>query len=126
MALRGYAHACIDVSDGLIADLSHLLEADSLGAHVVVDRLPLSAAYRIAQGDSLSYHAALTEGDDYELCFCAPSGHQHDIERLFARLDVPATCIGRVEESPGIRCAFADGRPYPMQGQGYQHFGSTS
>lgn len=73
-ALRGIAHACIDVSDGLLADLAHVCEASGLGAQVDIDVLPTSDALRASFDTAMRHGLQATGGDDYELCFTAVSG----------------------------------------------------
>ena len=122
-ALRGVASACIDISDGLLADLGHLLEASGVGATVELERIPLSESYRAHAARLDDPHApALTGGDDYELCFTVPPERVAELERRFARQGWPCHCIGVVEERPGVRCRFADGREHHPTGGGYDHF----
>jgi thiamine-monophosphate kinase len=123
VALRGLASACIDVSDGLLADLGHILDASGVGARVWVDDLPLSTAYVHARGDATDWNAALNGGDDYELCFTANPAHRERIERAVAASGCAAACIGAIESTPGLRCEYRDGRPYRIEQRGYQHFG---
>ena len=122
MALRGLATSAIDVSDGLCADLGHVLRASGgVGATLDTARLPLSAALLAACGRERATELALAGGDDYELAFTAPP----ERERLVAaaQLEVPATRIGVIERRPGLRCLDLDGRPRPVPA-GYEHFTS--
>jgi len=109
-ALRGIAHACIDVSDGLLADLQHVLQGSGVGARLERTLLPLTAG--------LDAEAALTAGDDYELCFTAPAAAREDVAALAQQLGLPLTRIGRVTQEAGIR----DHDQQPMRAAGYQHF----
>jgi thiamine-monophosphate kinase len=128
IALRGLASAAIDISDGLLADLGHLLEYDAAGATLWVDRLPRSAAFNAVlqtldgRSDPLRHELPLTAGDDYELCFTVPSGRCGEVERALAVLPGGCTEIGVVEERPGIRCLCEDGRVCHPAGRGYDHF----
>jgi len=124
-ALRGIASAAIDISDGLLADLDHLLAGDQLGATVTVNDLPRSAAFNAVagQGGMPLLELQLSAGDDYELCFTVP---ETSLEYLTAAQDQFAcdcTRIGTVEKEPGIRCYMADGQRYTLSGRGYEHFG---
>ena len=92
-ALRGIASAAIDISDGLVADLGHILEVSGVGAELRADALPLSAAARNLRG---ARDAALAGGDDYELLFTAPPERRADIEALARRLGLPLTRIGAI------------------------------
>lgn len=119
MALRGIATSAIDVSDGLAADLGHVLRASGIGASIEAARLPLSAALLAAFGPERAADLALAGGDDYELAFTVPP----ERERLLAEapLEVPVTRIGTVERGSGLRCLGADGGPRPVP-RGYEHF----
>lgn len=120
LALRGVASSAIDVSDGLAADLGHVLQASGVGAIVDVDALPLSEALRV-QPDAREL--ALSAGDDYELLFTVPAGREQDaFERLQAQ-GLRCTRIGRIEAGPGLRLTHADGLPYSaLAPSGYDHF----
>jgi len=128
IALRNHASAVIDISDGLLADLGHLLEADGLGASIQVDDLPRSADFRAALetsgqgGDALACDLPLGAGDDYELCFCIADPHWPVMEAALASIPCAVTRIGVIMEEPGIRCYREDGRPYTPTITGYRHF----
>jgi thiamine-monophosphate kinase len=118
-ALRRLAHAAIDISDGLLADLGHVGETSGLGAEIRADLLPLSEAatgLRGAQG------AALSGGDDYELLFTAPVSQRSAIEALSRRLDLSLTWIGAMQAAPGIRVLDATGADVHPERTGWQHF----
>ena len=119
MALRGIATSAIDVSDGLAADLGHVLRASGAGASIEAARLPLSAALLAAFGRERATDLALAGGDDYELAFTVPP----EGERLLAGapLEVPVTRIGAIERGSGLRCLGADGGTRPVP-RGYEHF----
>jgi thiamine-monophosphate kinase len=126
--LRGLASASIDISDGLLADLGHLLEYNGLGASLQIDDLPRSDAFIAAlQGQDavpagLCYELPLSGGDDYELCFTVPEHHCADIEQRLNGLPCGCTAIGVVEAQPGIRCYLQGGGSYQPAGTGYLHF----
>ena len=131
LVLRDYASAAIDISDGLLADLGHLLEGDRLGASLRIDALARSQAFVEAmqtldpQRRNLYYDLPLGAGDDYELCFTAPAAVSGALE---ARLGgVPGGCrwVGTVESAPGIRCVRDDGTSYQPALTGYRHFRGT-
>lgn len=122
-ALVGIASAAIDVSDGLAADLQHILEASEVGARVEVARLPLSQALRAAVPFRCVLGHALGGGDDYELCFTVPPGAQTRLRAATAGLGVALTRIGTVEREPGLRLVDDAGAPVAAPGRaGYQHF----
>ena len=126
--LTGLASAAIDISDGLLADLGHLLEADGLGAMVQVEAMPRSAAFLSALRhtdsleQSLYYELPLSAGDDYELCFTVPDESSAAAEDRFSGLPCGCTQIGIIEEKGGIRCYLDDGTRYQPVTEGYQHF----
>ncbi|HKK05699.1 MAG TPA: thiamine-phosphate kinase [Gammaproteobacteria bacterium] len=121
-ALRERAHAGIDISDGLAADLGHLLEAGGVGVRLELDALPLSDAFRRYLADApeseQALALALTGGDDYELCVClAPEAYES-----LPALDVPLTRVGTVEAAAGLRCVDGAGRELAVASGGYRHF----
>ena len=128
LQLRGLASAAIDISDGLLADLGHLLEADGLGAVIEADAVPRSEAFLASAGPagagepSRFYELPLGAGDDYELCFTVPAQHCAAVERRLAALSCGCQAIGVVEANPGIRCRRANGEHYLPAASGYQHF----
>lgn len=115
LALAGVAHAAIDVSDGLVADLSKVIEASAVGAELDVHLLPLSEALVDAVGPEQALCLALGGGDDYELCFTMPKS-------LLPR-DLPCeiTAVGRVTESGQLVC-LDQGVVVPFDDSGYRHF----
>jgi thiamine-monophosphate kinase len=121
-ALLGLATAAIDISDGLAADLGHVLAASSVGATVELAALPLSHPVRRLADDG-DWTLPLAGGDDYELCFTVPEGRLAELDRL--DLDVGITCIGTIEAEPGLRLLASDGSPYELLQAGYDHFGGT-
>jgi thiamine-monophosphate kinase len=98
MALRGVASSAIDLSDGLLGDLGHVLRRSGVGAVVEVDLLPLSAVLRV-QPVPLQRLCALSGGDDYELLFTAPPERAHAVARAGKAAGVAVTRIGRITES---------------------------
>ena len=122
LALRGLASAAIDVSDGLLADLGHILSSSRVGALIEAHSLPLSDALRRAVPHERALTLALTSGDDYELCFTVtPAPPSSDLEARLAALPCEVTRIGRVHSTAGLRVIDADGRELPVTG-GYRHF----
>lgn len=123
LLLRDVASACIDISDGLVADLNHLLEASEMGAKVFVDKLPLSEALRQSNREpSEQIQLALTGGDDYELCFCIAPQQQSAFNEAMETNDCPMTCIGEIQEDRKLNCIYSDGSSFEIQGHGYVHF----
>ena len=136
IALRGLANAAIDLSDGLVADLGHVLdrssrdvEADSdrapisLGAQIDLARLPTSRtlAEHFAQDDQ-RWGLQLAVGDDYELCFTAAPVQALAIEKAMAACATAATVIGRITREPGLQLLTPEGENFEIQNSGYHHF----
>lgn len=113
--LRGIATAAVDISDGLISDLGHILKKSSVGARVNVDKLPLSPALRESVSYEQALELALSGGDDYELCFTIP-------KKKSAMLDFDCTCIGMITAEKKLDLQAANEKPYPAKINGYQHF----
>lgn len=121
MALRGIASSAIDISDGLLADLGHILKASGAGARLNVDALPLSADVRSC-GEERAYALALGAGDDYELCFTVPASGKPALKRAFETLACAYTRVGVIERESGLRCVRAGGALYTPKISGYEHF----
>jgi thiamine-monophosphate kinase len=119
--LRGIASACIDISDGLAADLSHILEASGVGAAVNADALPVSDAMLSVYDQYEAVTLAMTAGDDYELCFTVPPDMQDALQTAMAQSECPITRIGVIEAEEGLRCTFEDGEPVDLAQLGYDH-----
>jgi thiamine-monophosphate kinase len=117
--LRGLATAAIDISDGLAADLGHILAASGAGAELALARLPLSPAL-IGHPEAIEF--ALAGGDDYELCFCVPPARQPAVEQLAAALGLALTPVGRIEAASGLRLRGADGSLVAAAATGFRHF----
>ncbi len=125
LALRGLVRAAIDVSDGLLADLGHILEASGVGARLELQALPLHEVLQALAprlGLEICQRLALTGGDDYELCFVAPVQAEAEIRARLAALRCPVARVGVIEVHPGLRCRQADGRLLSCPDGGYEHF----
>lgn len=125
LALRGIASAMLDVSDGLLGDLGHILDASGVGAEIVAAQLP-EALLLAACGDAArARKACLSGGDDYELLFTAPTARRADIEALGQRLALPLHRIGRITPpTQGLSLREADGSIVPLARDGFDHFTS--
>lgn len=126
--LRGIAHAAIDISDGLVGDLGHILERSGTGATIHLDRLPLSDAFpagcaqlALEPDSSAALEFALAGGDDYELCFTVPPERIGQLQALDG-MPVAFTEIGVIEPGSGLRCVAAGGQPVELAVTGYRHF----
>lgn len=127
LALRGIAHSAIDISDGLLADLGHVVARSQVGAEIEFDALPCSSACRALvksdmQWDALIQRCILAGGDDYELCFTVPGVRRAEIEKIAAALAVPLTRIGKIVQGCGCTVYSADGKTMRVKEPGYDHF----
>lgn len=120
--LLGLANGAIDISDGLLADLGHVLHASSVGAEIRINALPLSETLRAYWHDDVARHAALAGGDDYELCFTAKVAQHAAIALLGKRLKLPLSCIGNISRKPGLIVRDANEQIFNFEGTGFDHF----
>ena len=130
LRLRGIATSAIDVSDGLLADLGHILERSGLAADLFEGQFPLIPPGSVPK---LAREAQLGGGDDYELCFTTPIAARQQVVMLAAELDLPLWRIGYTLLAAGenesgravadIRLIDADGQPLPIPKKGFDHFG---
>jgi len=115
LKLRGIANSAIDISDGLLADLGHILEmSGNMGATLFLNDFLLSKELQTLKTEQ-AWQFALSSGDDYELCFTVSSEKSHLI-------DFPCTKIGFIEKETGIRCIDTQGKLFISSNIGYQHF----
>ncbi len=122
MALRQLANACIDISDGLAADLGHILEASGVGAEIYPDRIPVSAEFAKLELDAQKKQdCMLYGGDDYELCFTAAPDKRDTILDLAARVGINVTRIGQIINEDGLFAVEKDQRGM-LPEKGYDHF----
>ena len=121
-ALRGIASACIDVSDGLLADLGHVCSASGVGALVDVDALPASDALRATFDSEPRRQLQATGGDDYELCFSAPVEAQAAVLAGARQAGVAVTRIGRLDARGGVATQTSSGADWRAPTPGWQHF----
>jgi len=122
LALRGIASACIDVSDGLLADLGHVCTASGVAAELDLDAVPVSAELRAQFDGAACLEFAMTGGDDYELCFTAPAERESAIAAALAQAGCHATRIGRIVAGAGVRVLDANGGRIDTPNVGWEHF----
>lgn len=126
LALRDVAHAAIDISDGLVGDLQHIVDASGVSARIDADAIPICAALA-RQPEAVRRQCAIAGGDDYELCFTAPASASAQIEAIARQLQLPLTAIGTIEAqsaaaAPSIAWVDAAQAPLDLTLRGFDHF----
>jgi thiamine-monophosphate kinase len=122
IALRGIAHSAIDISDGLLGDLGHILERSHVGATLEFASLPTLPAVQGYLHEAVARDCVLAGGDDYELCFTAPASRRDAVQAAAAATGVAITRIGRITAETGLTVIGSDGRPLSVDKTGYDHF----
>ncbi|MGS3448112.1 thiamine-phosphate kinase [Klebsiella electrica] len=123
-ALRDLASSAIDLSDGLISDLGHILKASGCGARIDLDAMPLSDALLRHVETEQALRWALSGGEDYELCFTVPELNRGALDVAIGQLGARFTCIGQISaEADGLQL-MQSGKPVQLDLQGYDHFGA--
>lgn len=123
-ALRDLASSAIDLSDGLISDLGHILKASGCGARLDLDAMPLSDAMLRQVAPEQALRWALAGGEDYELCFTVPELNRGALDVAIGQLGARFTCIGQIcAEADGLQLLQA-GKPVTLDLKGYDHFGA--
>ena len=129
LALRGLASSAIDVSDGLLGDLGHVLKSSRVGAeidvHITTDLLASGALQESAKGifdAETMMPCALAGGDDYELVFTAPAARRAAVQAASSASGTQVTRIGRITPAPGLRLLDRTGQPLPGRFASFDHF----
>ncbi|MBN6074593.1 thiamine-phosphate kinase [Aggregatibacter actinomycetemcomitans] len=124
LSVSGLANAAIDISDGLVADLGHILERSQCGAMIELDKLPLSAELVAEVGLAQAEQFALSGGEDYELCFTVSDSNIAKLGKALAHLGVPYTCIGQIRHAGKKRIQFQrNGQAVELKlPRGFDHF----
>lgn len=125
IALRGIATAAIDVSDGLLGDLAHIMERSGIGATVQWDQVPRSSALCRLPED-IQQQFALAGGDDYELLFSAAPARRAEVEAAAAAANVPVARIGGIDSGRDLRVVDAGGHSVPTPWHAFDHFGLSA
>ncbi|MDD5058530.1 MAG: thiamine-phosphate kinase [Sideroxydans sp.] len=124
LKLRDIANSAVDISDGLLADLGHILDCSNVAAEVRYDKMPLSplfaSGHLVAQ--EMMRRCVLSGGDDYELCFTAPVARRDEIEALEHLFHLPLTRIGKIVSGQGCKVRAHDGNALHIEKGGYDHF----
>jgi len=119
LTLVGKASSCIDISDGLLAEVGHITQASGCGAVIELDALPASGSL-MGLNTRERWSLQLGGGDDYELCFTLPT--DEGLAELEREADVKLTVIGKMVNSPGIQCVEPDGQVFEPAVHGFEHF----
>ncbi|MGI9302663.1 MAG: thiamine-phosphate kinase, partial [Gammaproteobacteria bacterium] len=123
LRLRDIASSAIDVSDGLTADLGHVLAASAVGAEIESEALPLCGAVKNYVQQTSDWSLPLQAGDDYELLFTVPPARMELLQRRFADSATSVTPIGMIVANPGLLVRTGSNERLFLQGTGYDHFG---
>jgi thiamine-monophosphate kinase len=122
LAKKRLASAMIDVSDGVLSDLTHICQLSGVGARLELAGLPLSEEYRAVSGAD-PYALALSGGEDYELLFCVPKGKRGEVEELLKSLEMRFSVVGEITEGSAVQLVTPQGGDYQPQKRGFDHFG---
>ena len=125
MALRGVATAAIDVSDGLLGDLGHLLKASKVGAELAIDTIAACALSTLAMrqfSPQFAYEMTAAGGDDYELVFTAPVAKRQAVQAASAMAGTLVTCIGSITKAQHLKLHDSNGQPVPNSFASFDHF----
>jgi thiamine-monophosphate kinase len=120
--LTGLANSAVDISDGLLADLGHILDCSKVAGVIRMAEIGCPACLRKYLPQPLAVTCLLAGGDDYELCFTVPKSRRPEIEMLSREQQVPVTCIGEITEGTGLSVLDPAGRAMKLDIQGYDHF----
>ena len=116
-ALKEIANSCIDISDGLEQDLSHILKASNVGAEIDVSKLPLSKSLLNYVNSNNDWSVPLCGGDDYELCFTVPKTHEQLLKSISELCEVKITKIGVINNTKKLKI-----KGYHGTSSSYKHF----
>lgn len=122
IALRSLASSAIDISDGLVADLGHILEESGVGAEVYLEELPVSTHYKANCMEQQGWDMVVSGGDDYELCFTTSTDNASDVKEQLDSVNLNCTRVGSIREKPGLQLIDKQGNDYQVTHAGYNHF----
>jgi thiamine-monophosphate kinase len=120
--LRGLANSAIDISDGLLADLNHILTHSGVGATIHADKVPVSNALKNLPDEEVRLMLAMAYGDDYQLLFTVPDSNRVAVEKRLAEYGVTPTCIGQINANAGDVSLLYKDKPWPFPATGFEHF----
>ena len=120
--LTGISECAIDISDGLLADLTHLSHQSQCAAVIELNRIPMSSEVQQYYGEQVDWQQILSAGDDYELCFTVSPEQAGELDEMARQLSTRLSCIGKMESGTGVRCLLPDGSCLQTTHVGYDHF----
>jgi thiamine-monophosphate kinase len=120
--IRGIASSCIDISDGLVADLTHIARSSRCGAVVEFAKIPISNALLESTGPEDARRIAATGGDDYELCFTVPPEREAALLKMAVELEFSVTRVGTMVDGSDVCVLDDSGATIDLKSRGYRHF----
>ncbi|WP_440053790.1 thiamine-phosphate kinase [Pseudoalteromonas sp. T1lg65] len=120
--LRGIASSAMDISDGLLADIKHILKQSKVGAKIHVEKIPMSAALKLSLDKQQREKLALSFGDDYELLFTVSDEKKSMLHTRLQQYGVDITCIGQITANKERVELLENGKQYQFSGTGFEHF----
>lgn len=122
LVLSVFSRCAIDISDGLLADLGHILQSSNVGAQIDLQHIPCSKVVSNHLAEKQVQEMVLAGGDDYELCFTAPARNHGEIIKLSNMFALPLTQIGVITSEPGLVIRGLDNEIMDIEGTGFDHF----
>jgi len=116
--LSRYANSCIDISDGLIQDLNHILKASKVGATLFLNDIPCEKFIHTSE----QYHFVLNGGDDYELLFTAPKKNRSNIKKIAKKTNTSVNIIGAITHKKDLKILNEQGKSVTFNLRGFDHF----
>ena len=123
--LIGLANSAVDISDGLIADLGHILECSNVAATINMNKVNCSVIVKKYLSQPQVINCMLAGGDDYELCFTVPKEKRSKIDVISQETGIPLTRIGKISTGEGLVIFDATEKPIILETTGYDHFHAT-
>lgn len=121
-SLVNHAHSAIDISDGLLSDLGHILDSSSVGATIKMNAIACSSVLANHLPQTYAVSCMLSGGDDYELCFTVPKINREKIKNISIELSIPLTRIGKITNDKGLTVLDQNGNIFSPETKGYDHF----
>lgn len=120
--LRDKASSCIDISDGLVADLGHICQQSGVGAKLFAEKIPMSDTLSNALPLEQALQYAMGYGDDYQLLFTVPEAQRTTVEMTLKQYGVNATCVGQITADKGQLSILLNNKPFTLKKNGFEHF----